>query len=236
MKIGGIQKISLIDFPGKISCVLFTQGCNFCCPFCHNESLVLPEKFGPPMEENEVFNFLNAKKGKIEAVVISGGEPTLQGDLEDFLKKIKELGFLTKLDTNGSRPEVLDSLYKAKLLDYVAMDIKHRFERYAEIANVSVSMDKIKRSVDLIKNSGVDYEFRTTVVSEFHTSYDIRSIIFQLSGAKRFVLQEFIPEHAMNKNLNNDDSIFALQNKIILRDIISFAESHIGEFKIRAAN
>ncbi|MDR0693531.1 MAG: anaerobic ribonucleoside-triphosphate reductase activating protein [Puniceicoccales bacterium] len=236
MKVGGIQKISLIDFPGKISCVLFTQGCNFCCPFCHNESLVLPEKFGPPMEESEIFNFLNAKKGKIEAVVMSGGEPTLQDDLEDFLKKIRELGFLIKLDTNGSRPEVLDNLYRAKLLDYVAMDIKHRFERYAEITNVSVSVDKIKRSVDLIKNSGMDYEFRTTVVPAFHTSYDIRSIIFQLSGAKRFVLQEFVPEHAMNKNLNNDDSIFALQNKIILRDIISFGESHIGEFKIRAVN
>ncbi|MDR2603135.1 MAG: anaerobic ribonucleoside-triphosphate reductase activating protein [Puniceicoccales bacterium] len=236
MKIGGIQKVSLIDFPGKISCVLFTQGCNFCCPFCHNESLVLPEKFGPPMEEHEILNFLNAKKGKIEAVVMSGGEPTLQGDLEDFLKKIKEFGFLTKLDTNGARPEVLDSLYKAKLLDYVAMDIKHRFERYAEITNASVNIDNIKRSIDLIKNSGVDYEFRTTIVPAFHTSYDIGSIIYQLSRAKRFVLQEFIPDHAMNKNLNNDDSIFALHNKIILRDIINFGESHIEEFKIRSVN
>ncbi|MDR2776517.1 MAG: anaerobic ribonucleoside-triphosphate reductase activating protein [Puniceicoccales bacterium] len=236
MKIGGIQKVSLIDFPGKISCVLFTQGCNFCCQFCHNETLVLPEKFGTPMEEREIFNFLNAKKGKIEAVVMSGGEPTLQGDLEDFLKKIKELGFLTKLDTNGSRPEILDSLYRAKLLDYVAMDIKHRFDRYTEIANVSVSMDKIKQSIDLIKNSEVDYEFRTTVVPAFHTSYDIRSIIFQLTGAKRFVLQEFIPEHAMNKNLNDGDSIFAPRNRIVLQDIINFSKSHVEEFKIRAAN
>jgi pyruvate formate lyase activating enzyme len=198
--------------------------------------LVLPDKFGPPMEEHEIFNFLNAKKGKIEAVVISGGEPTLQNDLEDFLKRIRELGFLTKLDTNGSRPEVLDSLYKAKLLDYVAMDIKHRFDRYAEIANVSVRIDDIKRSIDLIKNSGIDYEFRTTVVPAFHSSYDIRSIISQLSGAKRFVLQEFIPEHAINKNLNNGDSIFALHNKIVLRDIINFSKSYVGEFKIRAAN
>ncbi|MDR2779479.1 MAG: anaerobic ribonucleoside-triphosphate reductase activating protein [Puniceicoccales bacterium] len=233
MKIGGMQKVSLIDFPGRISCVLFTQGCNFCCQFCHNESLVLPEKFGRLMDENEIFKFLGIKRGKIEAVVVSGGEPTLHNDIEDFFKRIKKLGFLTKLDTNGTRPDVLDSLYKANLLDYVAMDIKHRFDMYAEISNVVVDIESIKRSVGLIKNSGVDYEFRTTIVSTFHSLYDIKGIILQLSGAKRFVLQEFDPTHTINKNLTNDNSVFAPQNRIVLDDIVNFGKLHIGEFKIR---
>jgi pyruvate formate lyase activating enzyme len=236
MKIGGMQKVSLIDFPGKIACVLFTQGCNFRCQFCHNESLVLPNKFGIPMDERKIFDFLNDKKGKIEAVVISGGEPTLQSNLEDFLRKIKELGFLTKLDTNGSRPDVLENLYKVKLLDYVAMDIKHRFDMYTIITDTPVNIDNIKRSVDLIKNSNVSYEFRTTVVSAFHSFSDINSIISQLSGAQRFVIQEFVPEHAMNKSLANDDSLFAPHNKTVLDSIVNFSKSHIAECKIRAVN
>jgi pyruvate formate lyase activating enzyme len=187
------------------------------------------------MDEQEIFKFLNSKKGKIEGMVISGGEPTVHNDLGDFLKKIKALGFSIKLDTNGSKPEILNNLYKANLLDYVAMDIKHKFDRYTEITNTMVDIESIKRSVDLIKNSGVDYEFRTTFVPIFHSSYDVKSIILQLSGSKRFVIQEFVPEHAMNKKLNNDESIFSHRNSIVLDDVVNFGKSHIGEVKVRRA-
>jgi pyruvate formate lyase activating enzyme len=197
--------------------------------------LVLPEKFESPIGEDEVFDFLNSRQKRIEAVVISGGEPTLQDDLVDFSRKIKELGFLLKLDTNGTRPKVLGGLYEEKLLDYVAMDIKHKFDSYEGIINVRCDIEKIKQSIDLIKNSGVDYEFRTTVVPAFHTLDDIKAIILQLSGVKRFIIQEFIPEHAINKDLTSKNSIFTPDDKRLL-EIIDFGKLYVKEFQVRSAN
>jgi pyruvate formate lyase activating enzyme len=156
--------------------------------------------------------------------------------LAAFFQRIKGLGFATKLDTNGTNPQALEELYQCKLLDYVAMDIKHHFGAYQEIVGVSVDMAKIKQSIALIKSSGVDYEFRTTVVPYFHTVDAIKAIAMQLSGAKKFALQEFLPDHAINGNLTNDGSIFAPKNEKILEDVVNFYKLHFGEVIIRRAN
>ena len=161
MRIGGIQKISLIDFPGKVSTVIFTQGCNFRCEFCHNPSLVLPEMFNHVIDDGEVLSFLESRKGLIDGVVLSGGEPTIQADLCQFIEKTKKMGFLIKLDTNGTNPDVLSDLYSKNLLDYVAMDIKHTLGKYSTIVGKNTDIQKIQQSISIIMNSGVDYEFRT---------------------------------------------------------------------------
>lgn len=228
--------MSLIDFPGKIAAVAFTQGCNFRCQFCHNESLVIPEKFQSPMDEEEFFNFLVSRRGKLDAVVVSGGEPTLHVDIVEFFEKIKNLGFLTKLDTNGTRPDVLKNLCEKNLLDYVAMDVKHRFDKYDDISGVAVDISAIAASIDLIKNSGVDYEFRTTVVPHFHRADDIEAIASQLSGAKRFVIQEFVPDHAINGNLSGENSLFSPQNRETMDALAAFCKSHVEEFSMRSAS
>ncbi|MGC8971837.1 MAG: anaerobic ribonucleoside-triphosphate reductase activating protein, partial [bacterium] len=163
MLIGGLQKFSLIDYPGKISAVIFTKGCNFRCPYCHNPELVIFD--GKDLiEEDYIFSFLREKRGKLDGVVLTGGEPTLQSDLINFLKEIKGLGFFTKLDTNGSNPEVIERLLEEKILDYIAMDIKANLEKYNDVTHSNVDIEKIKKSIDIIMHSGIDYEFRTTIV------------------------------------------------------------------------
>ena len=198
MEICGLQKFSLIDYPKKLSCVLFCCGCNFFCPFCHNSQLILKEKIKllPKIEEKDFLKFLREKKGFLDAVVITGGEPTLQNDLLNFLKKIKKLGFLIKLDTNGSRPEVLKNLIKANLIDYIAMDVKFSPKLYQEI--LKFDFKKIKESINLIKNSKIDYEFRTTVVPTLHNLEEIKKIIQEISPAKRYVLQNFQPKNTLD--------------------------------------
>jgi pyruvate formate lyase activating enzyme len=171
MKIAGYLKTSLIEWPGKISCVIFTPGCNFRCPFCHNRDLVDPKKTTklPKIAEKEVFTDLK-KRGKwIDGVVVSGGEPTLQPGLDNFFKKIKQRGFLTMLETNGSKSEVLKGLFKRKLIDRITMDIKGPLDkRYNGIANCELRIEEIKNSIELIVNSGIEFEFRTTVVPGMH--------------------------------------------------------------------
>jgi pyruvate formate lyase activating enzyme len=236
MKIGGIQKVSLIDFPGYIATIVFTQGCNFRCQFCHNASLVLPDKFEALHDENEFFDLLAMRKLQIDAVVVSGGEPTLQSDLKEFLRKIKTMGFLSKIDTNGSNPLILLDLLRENLLDYVAMDVKHSFDKYSEIAGVAVPVDKVKLSIDLIKNSEVDYEFRMTVVPHFHSPDDIKSVAVQIAGAKRLAIQEFVPNNVINGALTNANSIFAPENVDALNDVVNFCKSQVGEVIVRSAN
>jgi len=153
MKIGGLQKISFIDYPGSIGAVVFVQGCNFRCPYCHNPELVDPERYGPLLNEGEVLAFLEKRRGKLDAVTLTGGEPTLQPDLVGFLRKVREMGYRIKLDTNGSQPEVLAALIREKLVDYLAMDIKGPREKYARIARVEVDLAAIGRSVELITES-----------------------------------------------------------------------------------
>ncbi|WP_029521796.1 anaerobic ribonucleoside-triphosphate reductase activating protein, partial [Persephonella sp. KM09-Lau-8] len=197
MKIAGIQKFSLIDFPGKLSAVLFVQGCNFRCGYCHNRELVLPEYFSSTISEEEVFQFLKNRTGKLQGVVITGGEPTIFTDLIQFIKKIKSLGFNVKLDTNGSNPEVLKEIIENNLVDYIAMDIKAPVGRYKEITGVETDTGKILSSVELIKNSGIDYEFRTTLIKNFHSLKEILQICQIIKNSKRYVLQNFNPSDSL---------------------------------------
>jgi len=196
MVLGGLQKTTLIDFPGKVAATVFTVGCNFRCPFCHNPELVLPNWSGKRgvISESEFFNFLKRRRGKLDGVCITGGEPTIQADLEEFIQKIKRENFLVKLDTNGTRPDVLRHLLAKQQIDYVAMDIKNSLRYYEKACGVTVDLTRIKLSVDLIKQSAVAYEFRTTVVPGIHQEGDFQEIGRWLKGAKRYVLQAYYNE------------------------------------------
>lgn len=193
MKIGGFLKFSLIDFPGKISAVIFTQGCNFRCPFCHNPELVLPRRFQLPIPEAEVIELLKQRFGKLDGVAITGGEPLIQPDLEEFIFKIKQIGYAVKIDTNGSYPAILKKLINKNLIDYIAMDIKAAPNNYPKAIDTPVNLDYIRRSIQTIRESGLPYEFRTTIVKNLHTIEDIREIAALLNSSDNFVLQNFRP-------------------------------------------
>ena len=192
MKIGGLQKLSLIDFPDNIAAIIFTQGCNFRCPYCHNPELVDPQLFQEPISEEEVISFLETRKEKLTGVVITGGEPVLQEDLGEFMQKLKTMGFKVKLDTNGSRPEVLKQLMESQLLDYIAMDIKAPLEKYPKIAGVEGMEDKVKESIDLIKASEVPHEFRTTVAKNLLDPDDIEQIKTLAGEADKYYTKDFV--------------------------------------------
>lgn len=217
MRIGGFQKVSLIDYPGKVAAVVFTQGCNFRCSFCHNVNLVLPSCFDALLSEKDIINFLKKRIGKLQGVVITGGEPTLQFDLEDFIQNVKDLGFLIKLDTNGSRPEVLQQLIKDKLLDYIAMDIKAPIERYREVVGVNVNPENIHQSIDLVRTSGLEYQFRTTFPKPLLQEKDISGILSLIDGDSHFQLQPFVPQETilddslLDKAHYNDDEFDCLR-------------------------
>lgn len=193
MNIQGIQKLTLLDYPGKMACVLFTAGCNLRCPFCHNSRLVVnPEKESEYGEE-EILAFLEKRQGILDGVVITGGEPLLQKDISDFIVKIRELGYSVKLDTNGTFPEKLRELIDKGLVDYVAMDIKNSPELYAETVGVTgFDISRIKESISILLEGKVDYEFRTTVVREFHSVFGMDNIGKLIKGAKRHFLQAFV--------------------------------------------
>ena len=197
MKIGGLQKVSLVDYPGKVAASIFTIGCNFRCGFCHNPELVVPEQYTTPLNETEVFDFLKKRTGKLEAVVVSGGEPTLHKDLPDFIKKIKDLGYCVKLDSQGSNPDVLENLFNQDLIDFIAMDIKAPLDQYAKVMTWPIDPKIIKRSIRLIINSGIPHEFRTTVVKELFAPEDITAIGQAIQGADRYALQHFKPAAQM---------------------------------------
>ena len=196
MRISGLQKMTLLDYPGKIACTVFLGGCNFRCPFCHNGEL-LDSGAESIMDEQELLEFLSKRRGLLDAVCISGGEPALQKDLAPFLEKVKQMGYLIKLDTNGSRPEVLKWLAESKLLDYVAMDIKNSPERYVQTAGAAVQMEKVEESILYLLEDHVDYELRTTVVAQLHDVYEISRMgewVTSLAAgkkAKRWFLQPF---------------------------------------------
>ena len=187
----GIDKFSLLDFEDKISCVLFCKPCNYRCPFCHNGTTVLEAETTIPFED--ILEYLQSRKGLIDAVVVSGGEPTLMPDLKEKIIKLKELGFLIKLDTNGTNPEVVKDLYENHLIDYVAMDIKNSFVKYAMTVGVkNAFLDKISQTIKFLMASGIDYEFRTTLIDEFHNEQDMRDIAETIKGAKRLYLQKYV--------------------------------------------
>ncbi|MFH0969448.1 MAG: anaerobic ribonucleoside-triphosphate reductase activating protein [Patescibacteria group bacterium] len=192
MILGGYQKLTLIDYPGKLATTVFTVGCSFRCPFCHNPELVHSSQFTVHSNlEKEFFKFLSKRKEKLEGVCITGGEPTIQPDLVGFINKIKKMGFLVKLDSNGSRPDVLKKIIGGKMVDFIAMDIKNSPERYSETNGVKTDIERIKLSVNMIMNSSIPYEFRTTVVPGIHTEKDFDQIAKWIKGAKAYYLQEY---------------------------------------------
>ncbi len=200
MLIKGLQKLTLLDYPTKTACTIFTGGCNFRCPFCHNASLVLDVNEGEKYETDEVLSFLKKRVGLLDGVCVTGGEPLLQKDINEFLAEIKDMGYDIKLDTNGYSPEKLIEIVEAGLVDYIAMDIKNCKEKYSETAGIDIDISKIEKSVEFIMNCGIDYEFRTTVVKEYHTLSDIEKIASWLGGAKRYFLQNFVDSGDLIKN------------------------------------
>ena len=194
MKLYGLQKMTLLDFPGRVACTVFLNGCSFRCPWCHNYELAV-ESAEPVMDEEEFFAFLKKREGLLEGVAVTGGEPCLSKELPAFLRKIREMGFLTKLDTNGAHPEMLEQILREGLADYVAMDIKNSPGKYLLTAgltgNAEALLGRIRRSIGLIMELAPDYEFRTTVISRFHTEQDFAEIGEMIRGARRYFLQSF---------------------------------------------
>ncbi len=193
MFIAGMQKLTLLDFPGVVACTLFTAGCNFRCPWCHNAGLVLPEEASDRLlESGEVLSFLEKRKGVLDGVCVTGGEPLLHAELPDFLKRVKDLGYRVKLDTNGSFPERLEALVREKLADRVAMDIKNGPSRYAETVGLrNLDLSAVTASKDFLLSDAVDYEFRTTVVRGLHTAESLLEAADWIRGARQWFLQQF---------------------------------------------
>lgn len=190
MIISGFEKLTLLDFPGKVACILFTQGCNFKCSYCQNSDLL--NCGGKSLiSEEEIFEYLEKRKNVLDGVVVSGGEPTIQKGLLRFITRIKEMGLLVKLDTNGSNPSILKKLIEEKLVDYVAMDIKNVFNKYSDVIKIETNLDKIKESIELLKNSNVDHEFRTTIIKNFHNIDNIFDICKYLGKNEKIYIQNF---------------------------------------------
>ena len=192
MHIHGLQKLSMVDYPGKIAATVFTGGCNLRCPFCHNALLVTRLSESPALAEADVLQFLRSRRGLLDGMVLTGGEPLLQKDAADFLAKVRDMGFFIKLDTNGCYPDALSAILERNLADYVAMDIKNSKASYAAAVGVpNFDLTPVEESVRLLLAGTVDYEFRTTVVKELHTFEDISAIGSWIRGAKRYFLQNF---------------------------------------------
>ncbi|MGD0821475.1 MAG: anaerobic ribonucleoside-triphosphate reductase activating protein [Desulfomonilia bacterium] len=211
MKIGYVQKTSFIDYPGKISAVVFMQGCNFRCPYCHNPELVDPDRYCNIILMEDVYSYLEKRRGKLDAVVITGGEPTLQSGLIGFMHRVKSMGYLVKLDTNGSRPKVIQEALDKNLLDYLAMDIKAPWDKYSHVAGSLVNITHIKKSIAMIIESDIAYEFRTTLVNSLLGSGDVLKIAKMIKGSKRYVLQKFVSSkhldraYARKSSFSNDE-------------------------------
>ena len=227
MKIGGLEYLTLIDYPGKVAATVFTIGCNFRCPFCYSSEIVIPKKIEnhPIIPEKEFFDFLDNRKGLLEGIVICGGEPTIHQDLPIFIKRIKEKGFLVKIDSNGSNPEMLNDLIENKLIDYVAMDVKGPKEKYGLMAGLNNQWDKtmmenIEKSINILKNSEIDYEFRTTVIPDVLKKEDILKIANWIKPAKRYYLQNYraeketIDPEFMKKEPYSEEFLLEIQEEI----------------------
>jgi pyruvate formate lyase activating enzyme len=200
MRFGGLQKFTLSDYPGKVAAILFTQGCNFACPFCHNGSLIplQPRHAEDEVSEGEIMDFLRARQGKLQGVVITGGEPTIHRDLPGFIASVKQLGYSVKLDTNGSNPAMVEELLRQNLVDFFAMDVKARWENYERLTGVPIDIRRIQRSMELIAASGVEHLFRTTIVPALHGARAAEAIGLQLPVGSDYILQEFNPANALD--------------------------------------
>jgi len=235
--IGGVQKTSLVDFPHRVAAVVFTQGCNFRCGYCHNPSLVLNKNHSDNYKTYDFGEFLKTRSGKLDGVVISGGEPTLQSGLYDFIKEIKQMGFEVKLDTNGTNPKIVEKLLSDNLLDYIAMDIKAPLEKYPQIINIAsfseregvrervdLILKNIQQSINLILNSKLDYEFRTTVLKSQLSPDDFEKIGQMIKGAKRYYLQKFVPSNILDQNLINKTTYTDTEFKSICDNLKKYVE------------
>jgi len=219
MKIAGLVRSSLIDYPGKVAAVVFTQGCNFRCGFCHNPDLISMENEALHIDTSEVIAFLRTRIGKLDGVVITGGEPLVQADIEEFIREIKSLGFVVKLDTNGSNPDRLMALIESKMIDYIAMDIKGSLARYGEICSY-LNTKVIQRSIKIIMHSGLPYEFRTTVLPAFHKASDFVEIGVLIQGAPLYTIQGFRRQITLDPALATADT-FAASELDVLAETIS---------------
>jgi pyruvate formate lyase activating enzyme len=230
MKIGGFQKNSLIDYPNLISAVVFTQGCNFKCPFCHNSELVLNNN-NEEYSEDDILEFLKTRIKKLDAVSITGGEPTLHPDLPDFISKIKELGFKVKIDTNGTNPEMLKQLIKNNLLDFIAMDVKTELniDKYSFVTGVNLTKEafnNILESISIIKNSNIEHEFRTTAIQGIHHKYEFNSILDTIKGGDNFVIQTFNPKKTL-------DPKWSIMKSLVQEDLSNLNESMVNKIVFR---
>ena len=227
MEFLGQVKVSFIDYPNKICTVYFVGGCNFRCPYCHNSHLL--NGIGERMDEAQVFEYLEKRRNMLDGICVSGGEPTLHAGLEPFLGEVKRRGFLVKLDTNGTSPEVLENLLKNRIVDYIAMDIKAPFEKYEKVADRPVDVEAIKQSIDLIRNLSSDYEFRTTVCRELLEVGDVLKIAQYIKGSQKYILQNF----------RDCGSVLAGEGKLTpfskeeLDAVKEKASGFLNEFKIR---
>ncbi len=224
MIFGGFQKLTLLDFPGRVACTIFTKGCNFRCPFCHN-ALLVTDMDDVSYTEAEILDYLKKRIGILDGVCITGGEPLMQSELEDFIKKVKNLGYAVKLDTNGSYPDKLKDLVGKGLIDYVAMDIKNTAEKYPLTAGVSNA--DVEESIDFLLSGAVPYEFRTTVVAEHHNISDIEQIAKRIPGAEKYFLQKFVDSgHLIGENLHEVD-------ENTMKNMLELAEKYVKTAEIR---
>lgn len=218
MTIGGIQKFSTVDYPGYVVASIFTIGCNMRCGYCHNPELVLPEQYTEVLPTDVIFEFLESRRGKLDGVAISGGEPTMQPDLPDFIRRCKAMGFRIKLDTNGTNPVMLRELLDEQLVDFIAMDVKGPLEKYSQIAARPVDLDAIRESIRLIKT--IDHEFRTTIVAGQLTPDDFEAIGTLVDGCDRYALQYFVPSGALVSPQFTNKSAWSEANMLRARDIM----------------
>lgn len=230
MRIGGLQKLTLIDYPGKVAATVFLIGCNFRCPYCHNPELIDPQLIErqPEIKESDFLKFLKERKGFLDGVCITGGEPTIHSDIPKFIQKIKKLGFLVKLDTNGSNPEMLENLIKNNLIDFIAMDVKTSISGYKKVGVRGIT-SKINKSVKIIKNSKKDYEFRTTIAPGVVDEKDIIKIGKWLKGSKKIALQQFRPEKVLDQNFQNI-APYSLQE---IEKMVKILEPYIEKVELR---
>jgi len=235
MLISGVQKFTMLDYPGKIAAIIFTPGCNMRCGFCHNKEFVLPEeikKLRPSfVPEKAVLNFLEGRKERLDGLVISGGEPTVQPDLKEFITKVRKMGFLIKLDTNGNLPDVLKDLVHENLVDYVAMDVKTTPEKYQSLVGNMVHPDKILESIKFLKQGTVEYEFRTTIIDEVHTTDIIKEMAKLLNGSDKLYLQKFRPATTLDPKFENKKPV---SEDVLNKYVKIFKDTNLKEVGIRS--
>jgi len=228
MQIVGLQKTTLVDYPGVVACTIFTPGCNFRCPYCHNPELIKPTHAYQIIPESEFLTWLSGRKGWLDGICVTGGEPTLQKDLPEFAKKVKALGFKFKLDSNGTNPGMLEQMLDANLVDFIAMDIKAPLADYSTATRVAVVQENIQKSVDLIRTRAPDYEFRTTVGPAWYSKDAAKRIGEWLDGSKAYYLQQYVPGNTLDPALSQDRF-----TKEELEELQTILKPHFKKVEIR---